>query len=229
MGLPRYVINYSDIFPHILSALGEAELKALASGVNLNVSDAALDTQAIVQGITAAIDLNVLINGNVDEISAMLDETAGNITEMNAKHAEALKALRERIVAKLELATGIREAVEQIAEQLVPLGDQMVKGLYDFVPPGRGDYPVEVNLEGEAYLTAVTYSQIGWKLEDAYSLFIGEDAFIENVSTKEIAEKKRFNRYPIVPAGTPVRFVLHNRSGNSRQMWLDVEYVMKEV
>jgi hypothetical protein len=228
MGLPRYIVNYSEVFPFIQQAISEAELSASASGIDFSeVTSLTLNSDGVNTRITSLIDINTLINVKLDELNLTLKDLSTVISDINKSSTEKLGVFGEKLQEKLDNTIKIRESVQQIADQLSPVGEQRIEGFYKYVPPGRGDYTIEFVSDKEIFLTAITYSQIGWKFEDTFSFLVDGDGVFKNISTKEVAEKKRFNRYMKVPANTKVEFVLHNNSGNSRQIWLDIEYVLK--
>jgi hypothetical protein len=228
MSLPRNIINYSDIIPYIKSAIEESNIKIPLENLNLgSIESASLDTARIKEQMEEDITLNETVTVLLDEVLKDSDAVSSFLEESSPEINRLLESIKKGLLEYLKSMTELKEKTDGIVQQLAPLGSQRVKGFYEYFPPGRGDYVVAHTFDRDVYLTAITYGQIGWKFEDSYSLIVGEDdKVISNSFTKELVEKKSFVRKVKVAKGVPVKFVLHNNSGNSRQAWLDLEYLV---
>lgn len=127
-----------------------------------------------------------------------------------------------------ELEELLKEALSNtVVKDIADLyGVQKVKGFYTPVPAIRGEYNIVEFVPNESIIiTGVSYSQSAWKSNDYWDLYIGNDKLFENVYTKEIGEQKHWEVINPVNAGEPIRIILNNQSGNSRHVWVDIEYV----
>lgn len=106
-------------------------------------------------------------------------------------------------------------------------GTQKIKGKLLDVPPIIKENKVEFKFDKDVYLTSLHFNQTGWKKDDLYSLLVDSRILIDDSFTKEVGEHKYFNKYYLVPAKTPIIFNLNNKSGNSRQVIVDLEYIEK--
>ncbi len=104
-------------------------------------------------------------------------------------------------------------------------GTQKIKGGTLDIPAIEGDYPIDFAFDNDIFITGIHFNQTGWKKEDKYSLEINKIKIINGAYTKEIGEHKHFNTYYKVNANTLISFILHNISGNSRQVTADLEYI----
>ena len=104
-------------------------------------------------------------------------------------------------------------------------GNQKAKGQYLQIPAVVGKYLLKWVFEEDIYITGIRYSQSAWKYQDSWDFHIADETVYETVSTKEVGEYKHFNRFEFVAAGTEMTFELANNSGNSRDLWVDVEYL----
>jgi hypothetical protein len=228
MGLPRYIINYEELEPFLKEAVSEATIPVSISEIDFSgITSASLDTTVIETKMASIIDINALVNTAFNDLITELQTVSDKLNTLNTENSEKLsKFNEEKVQAYLDETIKTRELVESIVEQLQPFGNQRIQGYYKYVPPGRHDYIIEFISKDDIYLTALTMSQIGWKLEDTWSLRVDGNDVFTNISTKEVAEKKSFTRYMKVDADVKIEFVLHNKSGNSRQLWVDFEYVL---
>lgn len=105
-------------------------------------------------------------------------------------------------------------------------GVQKVKGFYTPIPAIQAEFKVVEFIPTEdIIITGITYSQSAYKGNDYWELWVGEDKLFENVYTKELGEQKHWEVINPVNAGTTIKVVLANNSGNSRHVWVDIEYV----
>lgn len=102
---------------------------------------------------------------------------------------------------------------------------QKVIGLHEYIPALNFDFKTIHTFEEDVILTGVTYSQTGWKVCDTWDLYVNDKLLFENVYTKELGEYKHFNAFCMVKAGEEVKFIHHNISGNSKQIWWDIHYL----
>lgn len=234
MGLPRYIINYEELEQHLKQAVNDAKIPVSIADIDFSqITEASLDTTVIESKMSSIIDINGLVNTAFNDIALELTGLSEKLTTLYNDNSEKLdKFNEEKVKAYLDETIKTRELVESIVEQLQPFGNQRIQGFYKYVPPGRHDYIIEFTPTNDIYLTAITMSQIGWKLEDTWSLKTvgshgtGDVEIFTNIPTKEVAEKKSFTRYMKVTANTKIQFILHNKSGNSRQLWVDFEFVL---
>jgi hypothetical protein len=226
MGLPRYVINFDEAFGWVRDAVNQAVLDEKIPIDLSKITNAKINTADIELAIQTVIDTNIYLNESFIELNVQLAEIITYLIDSFPIMEEEFKKLNLLLDDVLTLHKIIKEDIQNIILNLKGVPDpQKIKGYYDYIPPLKGDYKITNTVNRDIYLTAITFSQIGWKLEDAISLVIDEEEIFKNIGTKEIAEKKAFTKKMFVKANTPVHFVLHNRSGNSRQLWVDFEYI----
>lgn len=106
-------------------------------------------------------------------------------------------------------------------------GTQKVEGRLIDVPPIVKNLTEIFVFEKDVYLTGLHFNQTGWKKEDVYNLEVKKKYLIKDSPTKEVGEHKCLNTYFLVTAKTPINFTLNNKSGNSRQTMIDLEYLEK--
>lgn len=105
-------------------------------------------------------------------------------------------------------------------------GSQMVRGFSQHIPALQGEYIVlRWILDTNIILTGVTFSQSAWKSEDYWELWIDGDRLMETVYTKELGDQKHWEVLNPVNYNQEIMIVLHNNSGNSRDVWVDIEYI----
>lgn len=105
-------------------------------------------------------------------------------------------------------------------------GLQKIKGFHLGVPAIRGavrivDYIATENI----IITGITYSQSAWKPIDYWELFVDGEKLFDTIYTKEIATQKNWQIIQPVNKETKIELILHNKSGNSRDVWVDLEYI----
>lgn len=103
---------------------------------------------------------------------------------------------------------------------------QKVFGFQQYVPALELDFQTLHTFEYDVLLTGITYSQTGWKTFDKWSFLVDGEILFEDLFTKELGEYKHFNVFYPVKAGQEIKFVHHNSSGNSKQIWWDIHYLM---
>lgn len=108
-------------------------------------------------------------------------------------------------------------------------GTQRIKGQHLSVPAETGDYEIKWSFDEDIYITDVKYSQSGWRYEDNWDLKIADTPIFETIYTKEIAESEVFHCYCYVAANTEITLILHNISGNSRDIWANLHYISKKI
>lgn len=105
-------------------------------------------------------------------------------------------------------------------------GFQKIKGFHQRIPAIIGAFKIlEFEPSENIVITGVTYSQSAWKPEDYWDFFIGEDKLFDTIYTKEIATHKNWKVIHPVNRNTKMELILYNNSGNSRDVWVDIEYV----
>lgn len=227
MGLPRYVINYAESEPHIRKALEESVLPISVGEIDFSEQELfEVDTSSIEIRIDDINNKNLIVNEMVEDLISTIKQATKEVKDLNDKNTIVLDEFNDGLQVFVDDTIKTREIVEDILNLLQPSGTQQIRGFYNYAPPIKGDFKITFTVPEDIKITAVTYSQIGWKFNDAYSLIIDGTSVLENVYTKEVAEKKSLRMPSEVSANTPIDFILHNNSGNSRQLWLDIEYVL---
>lgn len=118
-------------------------------------------------------------------------------------------------------------------------GEFHADGIRDEVPPLKIDYDILWKPPERINLTGIQFELTGWKPHDLYSLIVefkdkSTKTLIDKVTFKEVGEHKVLPiAYPFglsrkthkLGADDTVIFRVHNNSGNSRQIYLDIEYL----
>ena len=174
---------------------------------------------------------------NFDELESELkknllqlidDAMRNKYSQLNTGDIEALLSQIEDLLPD-EKYKGLKNRIERFLLYKYD-GTQQVEGGIIDIPAIMKDYKKDFVFDKDVFLTGLHLNQTGWKKEDRYSLIINKNKIIDSATTKEIGEHKYFNTYYKVNANTPVSFILHNLSGNSRQALVDLEYIQgKEI
>ena len=105
-------------------------------------------------------------------------------------------------------------------------GKQRIKGFAESIPALEGNFRVAtLKFDKDTILTGATFSQSAWKGEDYWSLWVDDDMLFNEIYTKEIGDQKHWELIHIIKAGQTIKFLIHNISGNSRNVWVDLEWV----
>lgn len=118
----------------------------------------------------------------------------------------------------------LKEKIEELIHAKYEDIQKIESKLLD-IPPIIQENKVDFKFDKDIYLTGLHFNQTGWKKEDTWDLFINKNKIIDHATIKEIGEHKYFNTYFKVSANTPIFFILNNKSGNSRQVMVDLEYI----
>jgi hypothetical protein len=102
---------------------------------------------------------------------------------------------------------------------------QSIKSMSQNIPAIMNDFILEHSFNAGVVLTGITYSQSAWKAEDSWSLMVDKRILFDHVCTKELGEYKHLNAFCYVPDGALIQVMHHNRSGNSKFVWVDIEYL----
>ncbi|MGY0372467.1 hypothetical protein [Clostridium sp. JNZ J1-5] len=171
-----------------------------------------------------------IINFNelTDELKRKLlelidDELRNKYPRLNISSIEALlEDIKELL--PVEQYRGLKKKIDALMYRNID-GIQKVEGKLLEIPPIIMENKTEFKFNKDVYITGLHFNQTGWKKEDTYSLEISKNKIINNAAIKEIGEHKYFNTYFKVNANIPISFILDNRSGNSRQSMVDLEYI----
>lgn len=105
-------------------------------------------------------------------------------------------------------------------------GTQRVKGFCTKIPAIKEKfYVVKYEFPKNAIMTGIVFSQSAWKPEDYWELYVGRERIFDTIYTKEIASKKTWQCIYPINLGTEMTIILNNVSGNSRTVWVDIEYL----
>lgn len=105
-------------------------------------------------------------------------------------------------------------------------GIHRVKGFYTKITAIKGSFIVaKFKKNANLVIRGVTFSQSGWKAEDYWELYIGDEKRFDSIFTKEVATQKDWQVIEPVNRDTEIKVVLYNNSGNSRDVWIDLEFV----
>lgn len=137
-------------------------------------------------------------------------------------------SLPSYIINWSELNDLLKEALEGLVVRSIKdiKGVQKVLGFAESIPALQATFKVvDWTLDKNIVITGVTYSQSAWKGEDYWELWVDGDKLFETVYTKEVGDQKHWELVQPVNAGQTIKLVLSNVSGNSRDVWADIEYL----
>ncbi|WP_096635810.1 hypothetical protein [Clostridium cochlearium] len=155
------------------------------------------------------------------------DELRGKYPELNTNNIEALLEDLKELLPSTQYNM-LKKRIESFI-YYNHNGMQKNEGRLLDIPPLIMENKEEFVFDKDVFLTGLHFNQTGWKKEDTYTLEINKEKIIDNATIKEIGEHKYFNTFYKVNANTPISFVLHNNSGNSRQTMVDLEYLIGEI
>ena len=158
-----------------------------------------------------------------DLLKVIDDAMKGKYPQLNTGNLESLLSQIEDLLPD-EKYKGLKNKIEQFILGKYT-GTQKIQGAFIDVPAIVGDYKQNFIFDKDVYLSGLHLNQTGWKKEDRYSLKIDKNIIIDNATTKETGEHKYFNTYAHVIRDGSVYFILHNNSGNSGQIMVDLEYI----
>jgi hypothetical protein len=156
-------------------------------------------------------------------LSMIDDNIRTNYPEINTNNIQDLLQQLKDLLPSVQYE-GLKKKIDAFIYRKIE-GIQKVKGILLDIPAIQNDYTGQFRFDKDIYITGLHFNQTGWKKEDKYSLEINKIKIIDNATTKEIGEHKYFNTFYKVNANTPISFIFHNLSGNSRQIIVDLEYI----
>ncbi|RHW63435.1 hypothetical protein DZC34_14110 [Clostridium botulinum] len=156
-------------------------------------------------------------------LSLIDDNIRTNYPEINTNNIQDLLQQLKGLLPSVQYE-GLKKKIDTFIYRKIE-GIQKVKGILLDIPAVQNDYKEQFKFDKDVYITGLHFNQTGWKKEDKYSLEINKIKIIDNATTKEIGEHKYFNTFYKVNANTPISFIFHNLSGNSRQIIVDLEYI----
>ncbi|MBU5300242.1 hypothetical protein KQI45_09135 [Clostridium sporogenes] len=156
-------------------------------------------------------------------LSMLDDNIRTNYPEINTNNIQDLLQQLKDLLPSVQYE-GLKKKIDAFIYRKIE-GIQKVKGILLDIPAIQNDYKEQFKFDKDIYITGLHFNQTGWKKEDKYSLEVNKIKIIDNATTKEIGEHKYFNTFYKVNANTPIFFIFHNLSGNSRQTMMDLEYI----
>lgn len=172
---------------------------------------------------------------NFDELLGNLKDDLAKLVAKELKDhypqitAGNLEDLLEDIKNRMPSASykTLSKTINMLINKDAIYGIQKIEGKLLDVPPLIKQNTATFKFDQDVYLTGLHFNQTGWKNNDNFFLCINNTNIINKSYTKEIGEHKYFNKFYYVVAKTPVDFILDNKSGNSRQTLIDLEYIEK--
>lgn len=105
--------------------------------------------------------------------------------------------------------------------------EQHSVGLYKSIPALQLDYQINYTFDKDVILNSIVYSQSAWKSIDCWSLYIDDKLLFDRIYTKESGECKVLSPFYPIKAWQTVKVIHHNESGNSKEIWVDINYLMR--
>lgn len=165
-----------------------------------------------------------------DALSDKVDPIVSDIIINTLNGLVTFKGVLDRldIIKNLLPANRYKSLVDKISLllQYNPVGEQKISSRMLDIPPIIGGYKAEFVFNNIVYITGVEINQNGWKKDDQYSLIVNGNKIIDRAYFKEIGEHKYLNTYYKVNSDDIISFILHNVSGNSRKLFVDLEYIV---
>lgn len=174
------------------------------------------------------INFDEFINLLGEDIAMLVGNAAREkYPQINTNNLEALlEDIKELLPS--EKYRGLTHSIDLIINNSTVDGAQKIEGRFIDIPPLIKNTEEVFIFDKDIYITGLNVNQTGWKKNDSYDLIIKKRYLLENIFTKEVGEHKYLNTYFEVKANTPITFVLKNKSGNSRQTFVDLEYIEKK-
>ncbi|WP_315114568.1 hypothetical protein [uncultured Clostridium sp.] len=151
------------------------------------------------------------------------DELRDKYPQLDTNNIEALLEDIKELLPSVKYE-GLKNKIENLVLYKHE-GKPKIEGRLLDIPPITKENKAEFKFDKDVFLTGIHFNQTGWKKEDRWDLIIDKNKIINKSTIKEIGEHKYFSTFLEVNANTPVSFILHNNSGNSRQTMLDLEYI----
>ncbi|ALN97810.1 hypothetical protein Bp8pS_131 [Bacillus phage vB_BpuM-BpSp] len=218
----RKVINYQESAEFIRQGINDSRFKIKLDEITFDITDVTLNpinTNNILQEI---IDKNKNFNENLELLKINLDDF--NFDIFNLDDLSIKKSLENLL--KIEKDTN--NLLDDIAKIDNKEGLSFIKGCQYLVPPTQDDHIFIEKIDDNIEINGLTFSEIGWKHNDSFSLVVNNRAYLDNIFTKEINEYRKFNKTIKLSKNSPIKFIFHNNSGNYHQIWVDYEYTIIE-
>lgn len=225
MGLPAYVINFDELKQPILEAINEAAINITVDNVSLDSTSVTIDTSKIeesLKGITTKLNS---VNDNTILINETVTSIIGAIQAHDSSMGGYFNNLGKKVEDMIKTMLDMHSIMERISEQLAANGKQRMVGEQIAIPSIKNTMVKTVKIDKDALFTGFTTSQSAWNDGDSWSLSIGDFKMFSNIYTKRKGEHKQLSKFFPIPANTEVKFEYTNTSGNSKIVWLDVEYI----
>jgi len=152
-----------------------------------------------------------------------------NIT-INENVAKGIQNILDKLQSNIDLQTLINneQQILNVLQNIIELkGDFRIDGQFLNIPAIQQDYTIVFKYNTDIYITGINFSLSGWKKEDRWSMKIDNNIIFNNLTIKEVGDKKCFTTVKKVISNTDINIILHNNSGNSRQIWCDLAYINK--
>ena len=131
-----------------------------------------------------------------------------------------------------ELGKMIQELLSSMSMKNIAsmLGVPRIWGTAQSIPPIGGNYKIiEWTTDREIMLIGITYNQSAFNNEDYWEFWVDGDRQFETVYTREMGDQKHWEMVQKIPTGSVIKFILHNVSGTSKDVWVDLHYVDLEA
>lgn len=175
------------------------------------------------------LNFDELSDNIIPMIKEIEEEIKRSPPEMSMLMKQKLMQINEKIPSRIntdDICDNLKNLLNLISQIQEVEGDFCIDGEYKNIPAVSADHEIIFKYNGGIYLSALEFSQSGWKKQDKWSLKINNQIVFDNICTKEIGDKKYFFTLRYIPPNTEIKFILHNISGNSRQTWVDLEYII---
>ncbi|BCZ46928.1 hypothetical protein psyc5s11_29950 [Clostridium gelidum] len=159
----------------------------------------------------------------VDLLNLINSKLNSEYPQLNTDNLESLLGDIRKLLP-YEIYRGLKNNIDSFIYSNIE-GIQKVEGRIIDVPPLIMKTTEIFQFEKDVFITGLHINQTGWKINDTYSLEVMRKKLITNAPTKEVGEHKYFNTFHKVLSNIPIYFNLDNKSGNSRQVILDLEYI----
>jgi hypothetical protein len=105
-----------------------------------------------------------------------------------------------------------------------------VKGSYIDVPPDTGTYPKIITSNKDLEFISISVACTGYLFPDYWEFYVGNYKVMETIYTKEVPQTvysgTQMTMVLPIPAGTPMRVDFVNKSGTSKQVYLDLKLLV---
>lgn len=170
-------------------------------------------------------DISSELKNKIDEM--VIDPHIDEVT-INPKIKKLLSEINNKITNNIKLKDIINKEnkyLRMLKEAVALNGDFFIEGKMQNIPAIKGNYIMNFKYDNSVYISGIAISMSGWKPEDTWELEVDKRMILSNIPTREIGEERLLRSVKFVDINKDINVIFHNNSGNSRQIWCDLQYI----